>query len=541
MSNPLVDMEKPDVIFCIGTNMTEAHPVAATRIKKAIARGAKLITADPRRIGLAEMADLYLPLRVGSDAALLLAMAHVIARDGLVDDSYVDERTSGGEWFLDHVKEFTPEWASEITGLPPKDIVQAAQWFGEADAGAIYYTLGITEHICGVDNVQSLGNLALMTGNLGKVGGGVNPMRGQNNIQGAGDCGAIPNNYVGFQPVDDPENQAKFEKAYGRQVDIEKGITKVTALNEAGKSIFGMFIDGENTVVTDPDRHHCEHALRSLEFMVVVDIFWTETCEFADVVFPASAFGETDGVQTNTERRVQRLRKAVHPPGEAQPDWWIIAELAKRMGFEGFDYTHASEIFNEICELSPLYHGLSWDLIEDGEYQWPVPFKGHPGTPRLHEDGFVNGRGQFKKITYRDPAEVIDDEFPVWLTTGRRLQAYHSRTQTGRAEGIDYILPEETLEIHPDDVARYGLTDGGFARMASRRGEVVIKVQATERSPRGTVFASFSFSDTPVNVLTGGGYDPITHTAEVKVCPVSVTPCEAPPASGDGGGAVAAD
>jgi predicted molibdopterin-dependent oxidoreductase YjgC len=539
MSNPLADMEKPDVIFCIGTNMTEAHPVAATRLKKALARGAKLITADPRRIGLAELADLYLPLRVGSDAALLLAMAHVIAREGLVDEDYVDQRVTGGEMFQDHVKKFPPEWAAEITGLDPRDIEKAAIWFGSADKGAIYYTLGITEHICGVDNVQSLGNLALITGNLGKEGGGVNPMRGQNNIQGAGDCGAIPNNYVGFQPVDDPANQVKFEKAYGRTVDLEKGITKVTALNEAGKSIFGMLIDGENTIVSDPDRHHCEKALNALEFVVVIDIFMTETAEFADVVLPASAWAETDGVQTNTERRVQRVRKAVDPPGEAKPDWWIIAELAKRMGFQGFDYTHAREVFNEICELSPLYHGLDWDLIEEGEYQWPVPFKGHPGTPRLHEDGFVNGRGILKKITYRDPAEVIDDEYPVWLTTGRRLQAYHTRTQTGRSKGIDYLLAEESLEVHPDDVKKWGLRDGGRVRMASRRGEVVIKVKATERSPRGTVFASFSFSDTPVNILTGGGYDPITHTAEVKVCPVSLTPLES---EGEGpGGAVAAD
>jgi predicted molibdopterin-dependent oxidoreductase YjgC len=541
MSNPLSDMEKPDVIFCIGTNMTEAHPVAATRIKKALARGAKLITADPRRIGLADLADLYLPLRVGSDAALLLAMAHVIAREGLVDEAYVDERVAGGAMFLDHVREFTPEWASGITGLDPADIEKAAIWYGGAEPGAIYYTLGITEHICGVDNVQSLGNLALITGNLGKVGGGVNPMRGQNNIQGAGDCGAIPNNFVGFQPVDDPECNAKFEAAYLRSIDMEKGITKVTALNECGQSIFGMLIDGENTVVSDPDRHHCEKALKALDFLVVVDIFMTETAELADVVLPAAAWAETDGVQTNTERRVQRLRKAVEPPGEAKPDWWILSTLARRMGFQGFDYTHASQVFNEICELSTLYHGLDWDLIAEGEYQWPVPFKGHPGTPRLHEDGFVNGRGQLKLISYRDPAEVIDDEFPVWLTTGRRLQSYHTRTQTGRAAGIDYLLSEETLEIHPDDVRKWGLQDGGFARMASRRGEVVIKVEATERSPRGTVFASFAFSDTPVNVLTGGGYDPVTHTAEVKVCPVSLTPCDPPARKKAGDGSVAAD
>jgi len=530
MSNPLADMEKPDVIFCIGTNMTECHPVAATRLKRAIARGAKMIVADPRHIGLADLADLYLPIRVGSDAALLLAMAHVIDREGLVNEQFIGDRTVEGEKFLEHVKQFPPEWAAEITGVPAEDIERAALWYGKADRGAIYYTLGITEHICGVDNVQSLCNLALMTGNIGREGTGINPMRGQNNIQGAGDTGAIPNNYPGFQPVTDPKNQEKFRRAYGRTVDLEKGITKVTALEMAGDQIRAMLIDGENTVVSDPDRHHCEHALKSLDHLVVIDIFLTETAELADVVLPAAAWGETDGSQTNTERRVQRLRAAVPPPGDAKPDWWIISQLARRLGFQGFEFTDAKGVFNELCSLSVTYAGLDWDRIEHGEYQWPVPEPGHPGTPILHQGTFVNGRGIFHLISYRDPAETIDDEYPVWLTTGRRLQSYHTRTQTGRSAGIDYFLSEESLEIHPDDVAAWGLRDGGWARMHSRRGCVLIKVKETRRSPRGTVFASFSFNDVPVNILTGGGYDPVTQTAELKVCPVRVEPAEAPSA-----------
>jgi len=524
MSNPLRDMEKPDVIFCIGTNMTECHPVAATRLKKAIANGAKMIVADPREIGLVEYADMHLPLRVGSDAALLLGMAHVIAREGLVDEAFLADRTTEAEAFLAHVKEFTPEWASTICDVPPELIEQAALLYGRADRGAIYYTLGITEHICGVDNVQSLCNLALMTGNIGREGTGINPMRGQNNIQGAGDVGAIPNNYPGFQPVTDPANQAKFEEAWGRKIDIDKGITKVRALELAGDKIRAMLIDGENTLVTDPDREHCEHALKSLDFLVVCDLFMTETAELADVVFPASGFAETDGTQTNTERRVQRLRRATPPPGEAKPDWWIVSRLAQRMGFQGFDYSEAKDVFNELCSLSPTYAGLDWDRVEHGEYQWPVPEEGHPGTPRLHEDGFINGRGIFKLIRYRDPAETVDDEYPVWLTTGRRLESYHSRTQTGRSEGIDYLLSEEVLEVHPEDVAAWGVKDGSWVEMASRRGAVTIKVKATARSPRGTVFTSFSFNDVPVNVLTGGGYDPITDTAELKVCPVRIQP-----------------
>ena len=524
MSNPLEDMEKPDVIFCIGTNMTECHPVAATRLKRAVARGAKLIVADPRRIGLSAYAHLYLPLQVGTDVALLLAMAHVIDREGLTDPAFIAERTRDAESFLTHIKRFTPAWAESICGVPARDIETAARWYGGADRGAIYYTLGITEHITGVDNVQSLCNLVLMTGNIGREGTGINPMRGQNNIQGAGDVGALPNNYPGFQSVTDPANQAKFEAIWGRAPDREVGMTKVAALDHCGDLVRAMLIAGENTVVSDPDRQHCEHALRSLDHLVVIDIFLTETAALADVVLPAAAWGEVDGVQTNTERRVQRLRQAVPPPGDARPDWWIVSQLAQRMGFTGFEYQQPSEIFNELCQVSATYHGLDWERIADGAYQWPVPEAGHPGTPILHQDAFVNGRGIFRCIEFREPAETVSPEYPVWLTTGRRLQAYHTRTQTGRSAGIEYFLPEELLEVHPDDVDRWGLTDGGWARLTSARGSIEIKVKATRRSPRGTVFASFSFSDVPVNVLTGSGYDPVTDTAELKVCAVRVEP-----------------
>jgi predicted molibdopterin-dependent oxidoreductase YjgC len=285
-----------------------------------------------------------------------------------------------------------------------------------------------------------------------------------------------------------------------------------------------MLIDGENTLVTDPDRHHCERALKSLDFLVVTDLFMTDTAELADVVFPAAGWAEVDGTQTNTERRIQRLRAAVPSQGESMPDWWIICELAKRMGFKGFEYEGPHEVFNEVCELSPTYQGVNWDMVEHGEYQWPIPFEGHPGTFRLHEEEFVNGRGILKMVEYRDPAETIDDAYPVWLTTGRRLESYHTRTQTGRSAGIEYLLPEELLEVHPKDVEDWGLEDGGCAIVSSRRGSIRVKVQANNRSPKGTVFTSFSFSDVPVNVLTGSGYDPVTQTAELKVCPVKVVP-----------------
>ncbi len=522
MSNPLADMDKPDVFFCIGTNMTECHPVAATRITKGVAAGAKLIVVDPRHIELAKRADLHLPIRVGSDTALLLAMTHVIAREDLVNQSFTAERTTGLEEFIEHVRDFSPEWAAGICEVPAGDIEAAARLYAQAERGAIYYTLGITEHICGVDNVKSLCNLALITGHIGREGTGINPMRGQNNIQGAGDCGAIPNNYPGFQAVDDPAHQEKFERLWGTKIDLERGMTKVTALERCGESVFGMMINGENTLLSDPDRAHCQHALESLDHLIVIDLFLTETAKLAHVVLPATAWAETDGVCTNTERRVQRLRAAVPAQGEAMPDWWIVSQIAKRLGFEGFEYESAEDVFNELCQVSPLYNGLDWDRIENSEYHWPVPTKDHPGTPRLHENVFENGLGIFSCTTYRDPAETINDEYPLWLTTGRRLQSYHTHTQTGRAGGMDYFLPGESLEIHPHDVTRLGLTDGEACRMTSPRGTVDIIVKATTKSPPGTVFASFSFKDTPVNALTGSGYDPTTHTAELKVCPVRV-------------------
>ena len=520
-------MEKPDVIFAIGTNMTECHPVAATRLKKAIARGAKMIVVDPRRIPLAEMADLYLPIRVGSDVPLILAICHVIQREGLMDEEFIANRTKDSEAFLEHIKQFTPEWAAEICEVPAADIERAAILYGSADLGAVYYTLGITEHICGVDNVQSLSNLVLMTGNIGKEGAGLNPMRGQNNVQGSGDNGAVPANFPGFQNVELPESTDKFEKLYGVRVDQKKGKTKITALNQAGEETRAMLIAGENTVVSDADRKHGEAQLKKLDHLVVVDLFMTETAELADVVLPATAWGETDGSCVNTERRVQRLRAAVPAQGEAKPDWWIVSELAKRCGIQGFDYESAADVFNEQCAVAPIYNGLDWDRIANSEYAWPVPDKDHPGTPILHIGEFKNGRGVFKVINYRPPAASIDEEYPMWLTTGRRLEAYHTRTQSGRSAGIEYLLSEETLEVHPEDLTRLGFEDGQTIRMASSKGEVEIKIEASTQSQPGTVFCSFSFNDVPVNMLTGHGFDPVTETAEFKVCPVRLAPLPA--------------
>ena len=298
----------------------------------------------------------------------------------------------------------------------------------------------------------------------------------------------------------------------------------MAALNQCGNQIRAMLINGENTLISDPDRHHCQQALESLDHLVVIDIFLTETAELADVVLPATAFAETDGTATNTERCVQRLRAAVSPPGKAKPDWWIIAQMAQRLGLSNFDYQHPKAIFNEQCRLSPVYAGLNWERIEHVQYQWPVPEVGHPGTLVLYQDEFVNGRGVFKITSYRDPHETISNEYPIWLTTGRRLTSYHTRTQTGRSAGIDYLSAEEALEVNPNDMQESGLTEGEWYYLSRSKGRVKIRVRATKKSPPGTVFASFSFSDVPINVLTGGGYDPITETAELKVCPVKIEP-----------------
>jgi predicted molibdopterin-dependent oxidoreductase YjgC len=522
MTNSLNEMDQPDVYFCIGTNMTECHPVAATRIKKGVRNGSKLIVADPRKIPLAEKADIYLQLKPGTDAALLLAMAHVIEKKGLTDLAFIENRTQDYEFFRAHLIDKTPQWAESITGVKAELIEEAAEVFGTADRAGIYYTLGITEHISGTENVQCLCNLVLMTGNIGKEGTGINPMRGQNNVQGAGDAGAVPAMYPGYQAVSHPSVKRKFSELYGGDLSDKPGINKIQAFESCGESIHAMLIDGENSLISEADRIKTESSLRSLSHLVVADIFLTETAKLADVVLPASAWAETEGSCTNTERRIQRLRKAVEPQGESQPDWWIIAELAKRMGFSGFEYNNVEEIFNEICSVSPIYAGLTWDKMSTGKYQWPVPEQDHSGTPYLHEGSFTIGRAAFKKVEYRPPGEVVSEQFPYWLTTGRRLSTYHTNTQTGRASGFDFLVSEETLEMHPGDMKKANLRANDLVEVSSPRGSVVMKLAENKNILTGVVFSSFAFSETPVNVLTGGGYDLTTQTPEYKVCPVNI-------------------
>lgn len=523
MSNSIAELADAPLIFAAGTNTTEAHPVIALRVKKAVSKGAKLIVADPRGIELVQFAHRWLRLRVGTDIALYNAMAHVIIEEGLYDRKYVTERTKGFAELREFLKAYTPDYAAGITGVPAEEIAAAAREYAGVDRAAILYTLGITEHSCGVHNVQSLANLALLCGNFGVPNAGVNPLRGQNNVQGAGDVGCLPDYLPGYQRTGVDEVRLGWEREWGVKLDPDPGITKVAAIDEILKgNIRAVYIMGENTAVSDANVGKTRRALEALEFLVVQDIFLTETAQMADVVLPAASFAETDGTFTNTERRVQRVRKAVEPPGQAKPDWVILSELATRLGYP-MNYCHPSEIWDELARNTPILSGINYDRIEFHGIQWPCPTADHPGTPYLHKETFVNERGVFQMVPQVPMAEPPDEGYPLVLTTGRRRSTYHTGTQTGRATGFDALVSNEWLEISPEDAGEFALADGEEVEVISRRGRVRVQVQVTDRSPKGVVFLSFHFpQETLTNLLTTDVYDPITETPEFKACAVRI-------------------
>jgi len=524
MSNSIGELEDAPFIFAIGTNTTESHPVIAIRLKKAVRKGAKLLVADPRRIDLTRFAYQWMQIRIGSDIALVDAMCSVIVEEGLVRREYVDEKCDGFDELATFLKTRTPEWAEPITGIPAATIRQSARDYATAERAAICYTLGITEHRTGVANVQSLGNLALLTANLGRVSSGVNPFRGQNNVQGTGDMGGMPETLPGYQKVSDPEVREKFSKAWGVVMPKEPGYKKPEAIDAVleGK-IRAMWIVGDNTAVADTDIEKTRAAFEKLELLVVQDIFLTTTARLADVVFPAAAsFAEVDGTYANSERRVQRVRKAVEPPGQAKPDWWIVQQVADRMG-AGWNYRDAEEIWNEVRVLAPPLTGITYDRIEKEGLQWPCPTTDHPGTKFLHQDGFPIGKAKLMPVDWLPPAEIADADYPFVLTTGRRLSTYHTGTQTGRAEHFDRFIDREWIEMNPADATRLNLTTGEPVRVASRRGAVEMQVRVTERSPRGAVFCSFAFPETTmVNLLSSIALEPTTKTPEFKACAVRI-------------------
>jgi len=525
MTNAFADFKNAKMIMIFGSNMTEAHPVAATFVKDAVLAGAELIVIDPRRTDLVDFAKMHIQLKVGSDVALINGLMNVLISEKLYDKKYVESCTTGFEELKKKVMEYPSERAAEISGVSADTIRDLARRLASVKPAMLMYTLGITEHICGVNNVMSCANLQMLLGNVGFECGGVNPLRGQNNVQGACDMGALPNVFPGYQKVDNPQAQEKFIKAWKVKSLPEKPGMMMPTMMEGlttGK-IKAFYVFGENLANTEPDIHHVEHCLESAEFLVCQDIFPTETTRFAHVILPAAAWSENDGTFTSSERRVNRVRTVSEPPGEAKPNWWIFKEIAKRMGHK-WKSDSAQEIWdNEVSILAPQLLGIKYRRIEGNGLQWPAPSEDHPGTATLHKDGcFTCGLGVLKAIDWIPPAEVPDKEYPFVLSTGRRLYHYHTRTQTGRSQGINDLLSEETADISAADAEEKGIAHGEMISVKSRRGEVVVKARVTKEVPQGLVWMAFHFREACANWLTNPVYDPITQTAEYKACAVRI-------------------
>jgi predicted molibdopterin-dependent oxidoreductase YjgC len=530
MTNPIEDIVHARALLVIGSNTSETHPVIAVRMRRAVKNGAQLIVADPRGIELTGHADLWLRQRPGTDGALISALCHVILRDGLEDAVYISERVEGIEAFRESVAGCTPEWAEAITGVPAADIEKAAHVYAGAEAAGIYYTMGITQHTSGTDNVCALANLALITGNLGKSGGGINPLRGQNNVQGASDMGCNPVYFPGYQRVDNDEIRKKFEEIWQTPLSGKVGLTatEMPAAIQAG-TLKGMWIMGENPVLSDPNANHVVEALKQLDILVVQDIFLTETAELADVVLPAASFAEKDGTFTNTERRVQRIRQAVPPPGGAMDDLSIINQVSMRIiGGNNHARMDAEATFAELCRCWPAMAGMSYERLEEGGLQWPCPDEQHPGTPILHEQGFPVGKARLTLIDWHGPEEVPDEEFPLVLSTGRVLYQYHTGTMTRRSEVLEQAAPGPYVEMNPDDAAELGLADGERVQAVSRRGNITLPVRITDKVHRGLVFMPFHYREAAANLLTNDALDPQCKIPEAKVCAVRIEKIEAP-------------
>ena len=519
MTNSIDEIEFADVILATGTNTTENHPIVGMYVKRAVRkRGAKLIVIEPREIPLVKYSTHFLRQKPGTDVAWINGMMNVIIAEGLYAKEYVEKRTEGFEEVRKVVTKYTPEYVESITGIPAEQLKAAARLYATAPKATILYAMGITQHRTGTDNVKSLANLAMLCGKVGIESGGINPLRGQNNVQGACDMGCLPNVFPAYQNVALDGPRANFEKAWGVKLSAKPGLTVVEMSRAADEGkLKALYCMGENMLLSDPDLHHLEKALKKLDLFVVQDIFRTETTEFAHVVLPTACFAEKGGTFTNTERRVQRVRKAVEPPGEARTDWEIIADLSTRMGYP-MKYAKPRELWTEIRQVTPSYAGITYERIGRQGIQWPCPNTDHPGTKYLHKDRFTRGLGLFTPIDFIPPAEVPDKDYPLYLTTGRVLYQYHTGTMTRRARGCNERYPESLVEIHPKDAQKYGITDGRTVRVASRRGAVEAKASVTDRSPEGTVFMSFHFSEARVNLITNPALDPVCKIPEYKVC-----------------------
>jgi formate dehydrogenase alpha subunit len=527
MTNSIPEFEHDTNCFLIiGSNTSEGHPLIATRILKAKKRGAKVIVLDPRKNQIGHWADIYHSFQPGTDVALFNGLMNVIIQEGLADQNYIVARTENYDALKEMVADYPPEKVAAITGVPVEVIREVARTYATHRPSAIIYSMGITQHTTGVDNVKSTANLAMLCGNMGIPGGGVNPLRGQNNVQGACDMGALPNVYSGYQPVTVPENQEKFQKAWGGTSSLKVGLTVTEMVNLAGEGkVRAMYIMGENPMVADPDLNHARHCLEKTEFLVVQDIFLTETARYAHVVLPGSSYAEKDGTFTNTERRVQKVRKAIEPVGVSKPDWQIICQVAQKMGATGFDFESSEQIMEEIASVTPSYGGITYARLEElGGLQWPCPAIDHPGTPYLHKGKFTRGLGLFTGIPFKEAAELPDEDFPYVLTTGRVMFHFHTGTMTRRSDKLVSEVPEAYVEINPEDAKRVGLNGHKRVRVASRRGEIELAVRITPGIKPGVVFIPFHFAEAAANALTNSAVDPVAKIPEYKVCAVKIEP-----------------
>lgn len=523
MSNSMDDVDHADVVLVIGSNTTECHPILGRKILRAVREGRlALIVADPRAIDLSESARIRIAHLPGTDVALLHGMMRHIVDCGLQNTQFIEQRCEGYETFLKSLEQYSPESVARITGVPVDTIRGAAELFGQAERAMILYGMGITQHITGTDNVKAIANLLLLTGNIGRQGTGFSPLRGQNNVQGACDMGVLPNVYPGYQSVGDPDAQAKFQKAWERPPNPNPGLT-LTDMFQAcheGK-IKGMYIVGENPMLSEPDLRHVEEALADLDFLVVQDLFLTETARMADVVLPAASFAEKDGTFTNTERRIQRIHRALDPPGEARGDWEILADVSSRLGYP-MKYDGPAAIMEEIASLTPSYGGIRFNRLENGGLQWPCPSLDHPGTAMLHVERFTCGKGRFHAIENIPPAELPSGEYPLLLNTGRILEHWHTGSMSRRATVLNALVPEGCVEIHPEDASRFGLNQGDTVNLESKRGRIQTKVKKTRRTPPGQAFMAFHWNEAPVNMLTNAALDPTAKIPEYKVASIKV-------------------
>lgn len=523
-------------MLIIGSNTTEQHPVFGTMIRQAVLRrGVKLVVADPRRIDMVEFATLHIRQKPGTDIALINGIMNIILEKGWEDKTFIEKRTEGFEEFSATVADYPPEKVAEITGVAVEQLYMAAEILAMNKPMAVMWAMGITQHIVGVRNVMDLANLQMLLGNIGVPGGGVNPLRGQNNVQGACDMGGLPNVYPGYQAVTVEAAREKFSKAWGASMPEKVGLTVTEMIPAAGEDkVKALVIMGENPVMSDPDSTHIRHCLESCDFILLQEIFPSETSAYADVLLPGVSFAEKAGTFTNTERRIQMVHKAIEPLGNSREDWWIISELSKRTlsrgkrkveiaPHSGWNYTGPEQIMDEIAALTPSYAGVNYKRLEAGDQlQWPVRDLTHPGTPILHVGQFARGLGKFAPIDHIPPAELPDDEYPMVLSTGRVLYHWHGGEMTRRAKGLLAVYSEALIEINPDDAERFGVNGHKRVRVSSRRGSIEAQAWVTDRVPPGMVYANFHFPDSSANELTIAALDPVAKIPEYKVCAVKV-------------------